>query len=75
MEQAEAVVRLSCLPAFKDLIAKVQADEVSVLLNNPMGKEQRLPSARKLAIRDHVLCETHQVVFVHSRIGHLISQS
>lgn len=29
MEQAEAVVRLSCLPAFKDLIAKVQADEVS----------------------------------------------
>lgn len=31
MEQAEAVVRLSCLPAFKDLIAKVQADEVIVL--------------------------------------------
>ena len=30
-EQAEAVVRLSCLPAFKDLIAKVQADEVRVL--------------------------------------------
>ena len=27
---AEAVVRLSCLPAFKDLIAKVQADEVRV---------------------------------------------
>lgn len=31
VEQAEAVVRLSCLPAFKDLIAKVQADEVGVL--------------------------------------------
>lgn len=31
VEQAEAVVRLSCLPAFKDLIAKVQADEVIVL--------------------------------------------
>lgn len=30
-EQAEAVVRLSCLPAFKDLISKVQADEVRVL--------------------------------------------
>lgn len=30
-EQAEAVVRLSCLPAFKDLIAKVQADEVRIL--------------------------------------------
>lgn len=29
VEQAEAVVRLSCLPAFKDLIAKVQADDVS----------------------------------------------
>lgn len=28
VEQAEAVVRLSCLPAFRDLIAKVQADEV-----------------------------------------------
>lgn len=28
VEQAEAVTRLSCLPAFRDLIAKVQADEV-----------------------------------------------
>jgi hypothetical protein len=35
VEQAEAVVRLSCLPAFKDLIAKVQADEVSVLSSVP----------------------------------------
>lgn len=35
VEQAEAVVRLSCLPAFKDLIAKVQADEVSFLLRVP----------------------------------------
>lgn len=33
VEQAEAVVRLSCLPAFKDLIAKVQADEVGTLLH------------------------------------------
>lgn len=35
VEQAEAVVRLSCLPAFKDLIAKVQADEVGTLLHIP----------------------------------------
>lgn len=28
-EQSEAMVRLSRLPAFKDLITKVQADEVS----------------------------------------------
>lgn len=27
-EQSEAMVRLSCLPAFRDLVAKVQADEV-----------------------------------------------
>lgn len=29
-EQSEAMVRLSCLPAFKELVAKVQADEVIV---------------------------------------------
>lgn len=29
-EQSEAMVRLSRLPAFKDLITKVQADEVRV---------------------------------------------
>lgn len=29
-EQSEAMVRLSRLPAFKDLVSKVQADEVSV---------------------------------------------
>lgn len=28
-EQSEAMVRLSRLPAFKDLVAKVEADEVS----------------------------------------------
>lgn len=38
VEQAEAVVRLSCLPAFKDLIAKVQADEVSGLGCTPAGQ-------------------------------------
>lgn len=38
VEQAEAVVRLSCLPAFKDLIAKVQADEVSGLGRTPAGQ-------------------------------------
>lgn len=30
VEQTEAMMRLSCLPAFKDLVSKVQADEVSV---------------------------------------------
>lgn len=35
VEQAEAVVRLSSLPAFKDLIAKVQADEVTALSSVP----------------------------------------
>ncbi len=29
-EQSEAMVRLSHLPAFEDLVSKVQADEVSV---------------------------------------------
>ena len=51
VEQAEAVVRLSCLPAFKDLIAKVQADEVRVL-----NTSQPLP--RKLAVRNCV-CRAH----------------
>lgn len=30
VEQTEAMMRLSCLPAFKDLVSKVQADEVGV---------------------------------------------
>lgn len=47
VEQAEAVVRLSCLPAFKDLIAKVQADEVSVL-------NASWPRPRKSVVRDYV---------------------
>lgn len=33
-EQSEAMVRLSFLPAFKDLVAKVQADEVIVHLSS-----------------------------------------
>lgn len=40
VEQAEAVVRLSCLPAFRDLIAKVQADEVGAGVPLP-GKRTR----------------------------------
>lgn len=59
VEQAEAAVRLSCLPAFKDLIAKVQADEVGVLLNAPFP--------RKLAVRNCVSCKTQNLVFVHTR--------
>lgn len=37
VEQAEAVARLSCLPAFKDLIAKVQADEVTIVCVCPVS--------------------------------------
>lgn len=55
VEQAEAVVRLSCLPAFKDLIAKVQADEVGVL---------DMPVPRKLAVRECVCHGKPRNVFV-----------
>lgn len=58
VEQAEAVVRLSCLPAFKDLIAKVQADEVSIL-------NASRPLPRNLAVRDFV-CRTHGSHLIHS---------
>ncbi|XP_012868489.1 PREDICTED: cytoplasmic dynein 1 heavy chain 1 [Dipodomys ordii] len=43
MEQAEAVVRLSCLPAFKDLIAKVQADEQFGIWLDSSSPEQTVP--------------------------------
>lgn len=38
-EQCEAMVRLSHLPAFKDLVAKVEADEVS--FSFPLQKNYR----------------------------------
>ncbi|XP_006751108.2 cytoplasmic dynein 1 heavy chain 1-like [Leptonychotes weddellii] len=43
VEQAEAVVRLSCLPAFKDLIAKVQADEQFGIWLDSSSPEQTVP--------------------------------
>ncbi|XP_023392903.1 cytoplasmic dynein 1 heavy chain 1 [Pteropus vampyrus] len=43
VEQAEAVVRLSCLPAFKDLIAKVQADEQFSIWLDSSSPEQTVP--------------------------------
>lgn len=42
-EQAEAVVRLSCLPAFKDLISKVQADEQFGIWLDSSSPEQTVP--------------------------------
>lgn len=33
-EQMEAMMRLSCLPEFKDLVSKVQADEASILVKH-----------------------------------------
>lgn len=43
VEQAEAVVRLSSLPAFKDLIAKVQADEQFGIWLESNSPEQTVP--------------------------------
>lgn len=43
VEQAEAVARLSCLPAFKDLIAKVQADEQFGIWLESSSPEQTVP--------------------------------
>uniref|UniRef100_G1PMK1 AAA+ ATPase domain-containing protein n=1 Tax=Myotis lucifugus TaxID=59463 RepID=G1PMK1_MYOLU len=43
VEQAEAVVRLSCLPAFRDLIAKVQADEQFGIWLDSSSPEQTVP--------------------------------
>ncbi|ERE73865.1 cytoplasmic dynein 1 heavy chain 1-like protein [Cricetulus griseus] len=43
VEQAEAVMRLSCLPAFKDLIAKVQADEQFGIWLDSSSPEQTVP--------------------------------
>ncbi|XP_012579828.1 PREDICTED: cytoplasmic dynein 1 heavy chain 1, partial [Condylura cristata] len=43
VEQAEAVVRLSCLPAFKDLIAKVQADDQFGIWLDSSSPEQTVP--------------------------------
>lgn len=57
VEQAEAVVRLSCLPAFKDLIAKVQADEVGV-------PDESVP--RKWAVRECVCRGKPRNMFVRS---------
>lgn len=36
-EQCEAMVRLSRLPEFSDLVDKVQADEVSIYIYLPSG--------------------------------------
>ncbi|EPY87752.1 dynein, cytoplasmic, heavy polypeptide 1-like protein [Camelus ferus] len=43
VEQAEAVVRLSCLPAFRDLIGKVQADEQFGIWLDSSSPEQTVP--------------------------------
>lgn len=58
VEQAEAVVRLSCLPAFKDLIAKVQADEVIVFHVFPMRNVvcEQLPQVGKPAVLTGCAC-------------------
>ncbi|XP_007951321.1 cytoplasmic dynein 1 heavy chain 1 [Orycteropus afer afer] len=43
IEQAEAAMRLSCLPAFKDLIGKVQADEQFGIWLDSSSPEQTVP--------------------------------
>uniref|UniRef100_A0A8C9Q1N6 Cytoplasmic dynein 1 heavy chain 1 n=1 Tax=Spermophilus dauricus TaxID=99837 RepID=A0A8C9Q1N6_SPEDA len=43
VEQAEAVVRLSCLPAFRDLISKIQADEQFGIWLDSSSPEQTVP--------------------------------
>lgn len=63
VEQAEAVVRLSCLPAFKDLIAKVQADEVIVLHVFPVKNVacEQLTLVWKPKVLTVCLCQTLKV--------------
>ncbi|KAB0405288.1 hypothetical protein E2I00_000718, partial [Balaenoptera physalus] len=67
VEQAEAVVRLSCLPAFKDLIAKVQADEQFGIWLDSSSPEQTVPylwSEESPASKPH---EASPVVFIPDR--------
>lgn len=63
VEQAEAVVRLSCLPVFKDLIAKVQADEVIVLHAFPVRNVvcEQLTRVWKPTVLTVCLCQTLKV--------------
>lgn len=60
VEQAEAVVRLSCLPAFKDLIAKVQADEVSTWSPTPAALATLTPQSLASAPCTHWLSSPQQ---------------
>ncbi|KAJ7424270.1 hypothetical protein BTVI_07193 [Pitangus sulphuratus] len=43
VEQTEAMMRLSCLPAFKDLVSKVQADEQFCIWLDSSSPEQTVP--------------------------------
>lgn len=59
VEQLEAMMQLSCLPAFKDLVAKVQADEVRRLL-----KQDTRPLARQFESRFPIEVGIFTQVFV-----------
>lgn len=60
-EQSEAMVRLSRLPAFKDLVEKVEADEVSN--GRPMGAVVCSLTLRN-CISNHLFCLLLQQFFM-----------